>query len=94
LFVKPITTRAGCAARRDVPPLGTDAASSEARGEHYIILSPSEVAELSDEVEASINVPMPWQFPHVDPELTKEFLLGPLAEVVKSSRWGAMWWAQ
>ena len=73
---------------------GTKAAPSGAHGEYYIILSPSEVRELRDEVVVAINVPMPWQFPEADPELTREFLFAPLAEIVKSGRWGAMWWAQ
>jgi len=69
---------------------GTDAEPTEARDEYYIILSPSEVAEMRDEVVAAINIPIAWANAPYDPEVTEEFLLAPLAEIATSGRWGAM----
>src|SRR5262245_38788506 len=69
---------------------GTNAEPTKTPGQYYVILSPSAVAEMRDEVVAAINVPIAWANAPYDPEVTEESLLAPLNEIAKSGRWGAM----
>ena len=69
---------------------GTEAQPTRTVHEFYVIFSPAEVVELSNEVRAAIDAPIPWRHPKDQPGLTEHYLLSPLTKVIESSRWAAM----
>jgi hypothetical protein len=69
---------------------GTEAEPTRGDSGFYVIFSPPELVELREEVEAAINVAMPWTAPEWLPEEVDESLVVPLNEVTKAGLWGAM----
>lgn len=69
---------------------GTDM-PTRAPHSYYVILSPSEAADLKAEVETAIGAPMAWQrYEEAQPGVTRDCLLEPLHVAVASGRWTAM----
>lgn len=69
---------------------GTEAEPTRGNSGFYVIFSPPELVELRQELEAAINVAMPWTAPDWLPEEVAQTLVVPLNEVTKAGLWGAM----
>ena len=69
---------------------GTEAEPTRGDSCFYVIFSPPELMELRQEVEAAINVAIPWTEPEWLAEDTEQNLLVPLNETIRADLWGAM----
>jgi hypothetical protein len=69
---------------------GTEAEPTRGNSGFYVIFSPPELVELREEVEAAINMPMPWTAPEWLPGEVQQSLVVPLNKTTKAGLWGAM----
>jgi len=65
---------------------GTEAEPTRSKWAFYVVLSPTEVLGLRDEVEAVLQADVPWQHKWSRSE-TEEYLFAPLQKVVGTGRW-------